>query len=106
MNIKTTRELAFFLAGIDAGRIFKVHDGCRTPTEIYLEKYGSDDQIIISLHDGSIHFETVLDDDDQWPDDLRAKALAGMLSEALQSANRAYKWHAEHKTKRADGGAE
>lgn len=106
MNIKTTRELAFFLAGIDAGRIFKVYDGCNTSDHIYLEDYDSENRIVVCLRFGGIYFEDHDLEGDAYMNDYRHYALRGILESAHDSAKRCVKWHREETAKRAAGGAE
>ena len=106
MNIKTTRELAFFMAGIQAGRTLKVMYMGGSAKHLAFADLNESLQIVIHLRDGSIDVETCTDGDPAWFDDCRADALVGMLKNAEVDAERAFDSFERYTSKQNKAGVE
>ena len=91
MKIKTHRELAAFMAGIEAGRLFKLMDGGRTDQFVWFENFEDMTHVAVYFCDGSVYFENHSSDPIEPEDDIRHHALQGMLSNALIRAKESFK---------------
>jgi len=104
MDIKTQRELAFFMAGIECGRMFNLMHSSTTKMGVHYETVEDDTGISISLMDGFISYEG---DQEKWPNDIRHAAVRGILADAEKDSARAFEYHMEllrERAQRLNGG--
>ena len=87
MDIKTERELAFFMAGIECGRMFKLIHMSTSKLGVWFENQHDETGLVINLRCGFIGYEGC---DDDWPNDLRHSALRGILADAQIDAKTAF----------------
>lgn len=87
MDIKTQRELAFFMAGIECGRMFKLIHMSTSKIGVWFENQHDETGLVINLISGFIGYEGC---DDEWPNDLRHPALRGILADAQRDAKTAF----------------
>ena len=90
MNIQNKRELAFFMAGIQAGRTLKIMHMGGSARHLAFVDADESLQVVIHMRDGSIDIDTCADGNPAWFDDCRADALVGMLKNAEDDAERAF----------------
>lgn len=92
MDIKTQRELAFFMAGIECGRMFDLVHMSTSKMGLDFQSVDDETQLNVSLMCGFIGYEG---DQDKWPNDCRHAAVRGILADALRDAKTAFQLRRE-----------
>lgn len=87
MDIKTQRELAFFMAGIECGRMFKLVHMSTSKVGLWFENQHDETALNVNLMCGFIGYEG---DNDEWPNDCRHAAVRGILADAIRDAKTAF----------------
>ena len=99
MKIKTHKELAAFMAGVEVGRVFKMMEAGATKDFVWFESFNNQDQISVHFQDGSVYYESFPEGEENPLDEYKHHALIGIHTE---SKARAKELWTRHKAKKAE----
>jgi len=105
MKLKTTKEIAAFMAGIEAGRMFNLYHSHSNGSGVYWQTTESEtDGLWLQLHSGQVYFQCYDDSEDIWRDP-RPAAIEGIICRSYTDAQAAKKHYAQWQAeKQAKGG--